>query len=742
MLTIRLLGEVSVIRGGEALALPPSKKTRALLAYLVATGRPQSRERLCRLLWEVPDDPRGALRWSLSKLRAVVDDPGDGARILADRDTVRFVPNGVACDLHALRAAAVARPIEALPVEHLRAVAEAVNGDFLEGLDLPTQPEFQAWCVAEREEARRHHAAVLGALVARLAPDAPEEALVHSRRLVALDAFDEQERAGLVELLARTGRREEAEQHVEAGLSALREAGLPAAELSRVGRQLRAARANRGSGGAGGEVGELEAVVRPALAVTAGSDAAMAGRRIVVVDDELELGRIVAEYLERHGFSVRTAASGAALDAVLASGSADLVVLDVNLPGEDGFAIARRLRARGGPPMLFLSAAAEVVDRVVGLELGAEDYLTKPFDLRELRARIQAALRRTEVVSTGSDRTVPGLSDGVSVGGDARPSVAASEARGFRLAKNGGTGGPRTKQGQEVRFCRSADGVQIAYATSGAGPPLLKPANWMTHLEHDWESPVWRHWLRELSRNHRLIRYDERCNGLSDWHAEDLSFDACERDLEAVIEAANLQRFPMLGISQGCAFAVAYAVQHPERVSRLVLYGGYARGWAKRGDAAQADTRAAFGTLMQHGWGVDNPASRQLFTSLFVPDGTSEQAQWFNELQRVSASPENAFRLHEVFGQVQIEALLPRVRVPTLVLHCVGDSVVPFEEGRRLARGIPGARFVQLEGRNHILLEEEPAWERFLAEVRPFLEADVAPNHEKAVEPVAGELRP
>ena len=248
MLTIRLLGEMAVLRGGDALALPPSKKTRALLAYLVATGRPQRRERLCSLLWEVPDDPRGALRWSLSKLRALVDEPEGGpARILADREAVAFAPHGAACDLHDLRALA-ARPeaLAAVPTDRLRAVAGAVGGEFLEGLDLPAQPDFQAWCVAEREDARRQHAAVLGALVARLSADgAAEEALPHARRLVGLDGFDARSRAALVGLLARAGRREEAEQHLEAGTRLLQEAGLPDGDLVRAARDLRAAAARR-----------------------------------------------------------------------------------------------------------------------------------------------------------------------------------------------------------------------------------------------------------------------------------------------------------------------------------------------------------------------------------------------------------------------------------------------------------------------------------------------------------------
>jgi len=276
---------------------------------------------------------------------------------------------------------------------------------------------------------------------------------------------------------------------------------------------------------------------------------------------------------------------------------------------------------------------------------------------------------------------------------------------------------------QNIRFCVAQDGVRIAYAAVGQGPPLLKLANWMTHLEHDWESPVWRHWIRALSSDRRLIRYDERGNGLSDWDAADLSFEACLRDLDAVVEASGLERFPMLGISQGCAFAVAYAARHPERVSRLVLYGGYVRGWAMRGSPEEIARRQGLGALIRHGWGEDNPAFRQAFTTLFVPDATPEQMRWFNDLQRAAASPENAFRLHEVFGRLDVRSLLPQVRVPTLVLHGRHDGVVPFAEGRILATGIPDARFVPLESRNHILLEGEPAWERFLAETRAFLDA-------------------
>jgi len=278
---------------------------------------------------------------------------------------------------------------------------------------------------------------------------------------------------------------------------------------------------------------------------------------------------------------------------------------------------------------------------------------------------------------------------------------------------------------QEIRFCRTEDNVRIAYAAVGSGKPLMKPANWMTHLEYDLESPVWRHWIRELSRDHQLIRYDERANGLSDWDVADLGRETFVKDLAAVMDAAGVERAPLMGISQGCAIGIAYAVAYPARVSRLILYGGYARGWAVRGRSDDAAKRQALGQLIEHGWGQDNPAFRQVFTTLFFPDASPEQMRAFNELQRMTISPSNAARLNEAFGYLTVEHLLPLVQVPTLVLHCRDDSVVPFDEGRLMASNIPGARLVALEGRNHILLEHEPAWGRFLAEVRDFLaEAD------------------
>jgi len=274
----------------------------------------------------------------------------------------------------------------------------------------------------------------------------------------------------------------------------------------------------------------------------------------------------------------------------------------------------------------------------------------------------------------------------------------------------------------EIRFCTASDGVQIAYALAGHGPPLVKAGNWLNHLEYDWQSPIWSHLLHALAAEHLLIRYDARGNGLSDWEVDEVSFDAFLRDLESVVEAVRVERFALLGISQGCALSIAYAARHPERVSHLILYGGFARGRRKRGSQQEIDGSEAILTLMRQGWGQENPAFRQMFTSLFLPDGSAEQMQWFNDLQRMTTSPENAVRLRYAVDEFDVTDLLQHVKVPTLVLHCRNDSVHPFEEGRRVAAGIPGARFVALEGRNHLILESDTAaWDRFLEEVKSFL---------------------
>jgi pimeloyl-ACP methyl ester carboxylesterase/DNA-binding winged helix-turn-helix (wHTH) protein len=274
---------------------------------------------------------------------------------------------------------------------------------------------------------------------------------------------------------------------------------------------------------------------------------------------------------------------------------------------------------------------------------------------------------------------------------------------------------------QDIHFCTAKDGVRIAYADVGRGPLLVKAANWLNHLEYDWQSPVWSPLFRVLTARYRLIRYDARGNGLSDWNVEDVSFEAFVRDLESVIEATGVQRFALFGMSQGCAISVAYAARHPERVSHLILYGGVVRGRRKRGSVKEIQKSDALLTLMTQGWGQENPAFRQIFTSLFMPGGSPEQIDWFNDLQRMTTTPEMAARLRRTMDDIDISEFLPRVRVPTLVMHLREDAMQPFEQGRQLAAGIKGSRFVVLEGRNHVILDSDPGWQRFHDEIADFI---------------------
>jgi pimeloyl-ACP methyl ester carboxylesterase/DNA-binding winged helix-turn-helix (wHTH) protein len=278
------------------------------------------------------------------------------------------------------------------------------------------------------------------------------------------------------------------------------------------------------------------------------------------------------------------------------------------------------------------------------------------------------------------------------------------------------------KARQEIRYCTTTDGVRLAYASIGSGPPLVKASNWLTHLDFEWGSPIWRHWWAALSVHHRVVRYDERGNGMSQRDVPDVSFDTWVRDLETVADAAGLDRFPLLGISRGGPIAIAYAVKHPERVTRLVLYGAFPAGLNHVGRPDQLEARRALVSLMRLGWGLNNPAFCKLFTCRFIPEATPEHEQWFDELQRVSTSPENAARLMERDDNIDVRDLLSQVKTPTLVIHCDRDRVVPADAGRLLAAEIPGARYVSLPSANHLLLEEEPAWPLFLEELGLFLD--------------------
>ena len=538
MLRISVLGNLAVVRERTRMQLPPSKKTRALLAYLAVTARPHSRARLCAMFWAVPDDPRAALRWSLSRLRPLVDED-DCPRITADREQVGFDLDRVTVDILSLRGVA-RNGADSISTDALRQATEALEGDFLEGLDLPDCQEFQSWCLGEREETRRLRVRLLTALVTRL-EGVPDEALPHARALSLLEPANEAAQATLLRLLRAAGRWRAAEEQFQRAQRRLGEFNVAPTGALRQAAQL-----------------PVQADARPRA--------------------------------------------------------------------DDGIA-----------------------------------------------ARPDAGRLRT------------------------RPAL------------------------HEVQFCKTSDDVRIAYACVGEGPPVVWAAHWLSHLSFNWESPVWRHWTEEFAKDHAFVHYDERGNGLSDWNNPEFSVDAFVRDLEAVVDALGLDRFALMGSSKGGPTSIAYAARHPERVSHLVLYGTFARGWSERANGAEIERGEAMITLMRQGWAQDNPAVRQILTSLFLPDATLEEMGWFNDLQRLSSSAENAARLLRSLGEFNVLDLLPGITAPTLVLHCRDDAAVPFEQGRLIASRVPGARFLALDSRNHVLLPRDPAWAAFVSEVRRFL---------------------
>jgi pimeloyl-ACP methyl ester carboxylesterase/DNA-binding CsgD family transcriptional regulator len=292
----------------------------------------------------------------------------------------------------------------------------------------------------------------------------------------------------------------------------------------------------------------------------------------------------------------------------------------------------------------------------------------------------------------------------------------------------------------QIRFCTTADGVNIAWASAGRGLPLVKTPNWLNHLELDVQSFVWRRWVQRMAKRHTLVRYDARGCGLSDREVEALSLDTQLLDLEAVVEAARLDRFVLYGASQGAAIAIEYAARHPERVSHLVLYGGYLRGARKRdGSGAAVEEADAMLKLVELGWGRENSAFRQIFATQFIPESTQEQLKAFDELQRMTVTPETAAAILSMMHNVDVTASAKRVRCPTLVMHSRGDARIPFEEGRKLASAIAGAEFVPLDSNNHILLEHQSAWERFFVVLEDFLARHGAPPTDLSV-PSLGEL--
>ena len=459
-ISIRMLGELQVFHNNLLVRLPASKRSRALLAYLAFTARPHRRDRLCEVFWEIPNDPKGALRWSLSKIRPLVND-ADTERLQADRERVSLVSSDISIDLHQLKADSQRND---LSIAELESLLQQSQQPFLQGLDLPDQSLFQDWLTAERNELQQ----LTGKLQARLASH-------------------------------------------------------------------------------------------------------------------------------------------------------------TTLSSPDNW------------------------------------HTIEPPASRELLAR------------------------------------------------------------QKVQFCTAHDGVRIAYASLGKGPTIVKAANWLSHLEHDWDAPIWSPLFRDLAADHHFVRYDERGNGLSDWDVANISFDAFVTDLETVVDANKLDKFALLGISQGAAVSIEYAIRYPEKVSHLILFGGYAAGWRIGATEALTKEREAVMTLTAVGWGTDNPAYRQIFSSTFMPDANEAEFNWFNDFQRLTTSAENAVKFLSVFANIDVRHRLAQVKVPTLVIHAMGDQRIPISVGRDIAAAIPNAEFVGLESNGHLLLGREPASKAFVQAIRDFM---------------------
>jgi pimeloyl-ACP methyl ester carboxylesterase/DNA-binding SARP family transcriptional activator len=509
-LEIRVMGELAVFCNGEQVSLPRSRKTRALLAYLAVTNQPQSRERICEIFWDVPNDPRGSLRWSLSKVRDVFKRSATNP-VVASGNTISLRAQSIELDLRSVKAISH-RELDSLAVADLEKLVSLFRGGFLDDLSLPRCPKFEAWRVSWISELNLLKTRILRTLIDRFDGDA-SRALHYAHALRALHPDD----ASMSVLLQNITERAQKQEMNPQPLSAPR-------------------------------------------------------------------------------------------------------------PGDGG---------------------------------GAER------------------------VETASGSSIPASPD--------------------------------------IRYCTAHDGVRIAYSVVGDGPPIVRAAAWMSHLQLDSESPVWRQWTDGLSERNQFVRYDGRGHGLSDREAEDLSLDKLVADLEHVVDAAKLERFALLGISHGGPVSIAYAARHPERVSHLVLCGGYSQGWQMRGEQDEIALHSAMKALIGRGWGSGNPAFRHLLAALLVPGATQRQLDTLIDHQRRAASQASAARLYEAFGHIDVSALLDQVEVPTLVFHARDDQAVPHECGRIIADGIAGARLVTLETGNHMLLEGEPAFVRAIDELRAFV---------------------
>lgn len=526
-IAINVLGELEILRDGKPISLPTSKRTRALLAYLTVTARPHRRDRLCEVFWEIPDDPRGALRWSLSKIRQLVND-SDVERLNADRERVALAIGDIDIDVNIL-----AQQLDDpdLSTAQLDDMIEKLNSPFLEGLELPDQELYQQWLNAERQEMNRLQGKALACLSIHPNVELARQ-LICAQKWETLEPFNPHAASRLLSVLDKLNRTTESSRLAQEFKQRFRNAGLKWSDDARV-------KTNQ--------------------------------------------------------------------------------------------------------------------------DKTNQSEVEQKSEIRQLLAR------------------------------------------------------------QKVQFCTADDGTRIAYASLGQGSPIVKTANWLSHLEHDWDAPIWSPLFRDLATDHRFIRYDERGNGLSDWDVKNISFETFVTDLETVVDANKLDKFTLLGISQGAAVSIEYAIRHPDRVKQLVLFGGYAAGWRIGASEALIKEREAVMTLTATGWGQNNPAYRQIFSSTFLPSATSEEHTWFNEFQRLTTSPENAVRFLSVFSDIDVRAQLAKVKVPTLVIHSLGDLRIPVKTGRDIAASIPNAEFVGLESDGHLLLGREPASKVFVQTIRDFI---------------------
>ncbi|MEU4245455.1 alpha/beta fold hydrolase [Actinoplanes sp. NPDC026619] len=351
----------------------------------------------------------------------------------------------------------------------------------------------------------------------------------------------------------------------------------------------------------------------------------------------------------------------------------------------------------------------ELLDSVWGDRFVSEAALTTA--LRTVRRALGDTGGRQGMIRTVHRRGYQFVAAGTTVG--AAPPARSEPAR---------TAAPFGTDHQVIRFCKAGDGARIAYASVGTGPPLMKAANWMSHLDLEWTTPVWSHWISGLARNRTLVRYDERGCGLSDWEVPSCTFDDWVDDLETVVEASGLDRFPLLGVSQGGAVAVAYAARHPARVSRLILAGAYARGRQVRArDAAERNEADLDLDVARVGWSHQDPRFLRVFASQFLPEGTPRDWEEFVDFQRRTTSPANGVRFLEEFARIDVSAIAHQVRCPTLILHSRDDARVPTSQAGELAALIPDSRLVMLDSRNHLLTATEPAWAEFLSHIDAFL---------------------